>query len=91
MLKVILGVVVLIFVFGLVAQFTKTDAIRYVEEEVVQEEVQLEAWQTDDEAIQAAKDVIKKKELQAELLKLDTEIKEKQEQRKKVTEELTAY
>lgn len=91
MLKVILGVVVLIFVFGLVAQFTKTDAIRYVQEEVVQEEVQLEAWQTDDEAIQAAKDVIKKKELQAELLKLDTEIKEKQEQRKKVTEELTAY
>lgn len=66
MLKVILGVVVLIFVFGLVAQFTKTDAIRYVKEEVVTE-VPLEAWQTDDEAIQAAKDVIKKKELQAEL------------------------
>lgn len=50
-----------------------------------------EQWQTDEDAVQAAKDVIRKKELQAELETLDMEIKAKQEQRKKVADELTAY
>lgn len=50
-----------------------------------------EQWQTDEDAIQAAKDVIKKKELQAELKQLDEDIKAKQEQRKKVADELTTY
>ena len=50
-----------------------------------------EQWQTDEDAVQAAKDVIKKKELQAELKQLDEDIKVKQEQRKKVADELTTY
>jgi len=57
----------------------------------VETTVVLEKWQTDEDAIKAAQDVIRKKELEAELTKLDAEIKERQEKRKEVAAELTAY
>lgn len=93
-MKTIIAVVVIVIVMGLLVQYkeNKTSTYEYVKEqttEVVQEPK--EAWMTDEEAIKAAKDVIRKKELQSELETLDMEIKAKQEQRKKVTEELTAY
>ena len=97
-MKLIIAVVVIAVVMGLAVTYRDsilgTDAgleyVRAVSTLEVQEEPK-EAWMTDEEAIQAAKDVIRKKELQAELETLDAEIKAKQEQRKKVTEELTAY
>ena len=46
---------------------------------------------TDEEAIQAAKDVVRKKELQEELTSLDTKIKELQTKRKEVATELEVY
>jgi uncharacterized protein YxeA len=50
-----------------------------------------ESWQTDEDAIKAAKDVIRKKELQAELKALDAEIAEKTAKRKEVAKELDSY
>lgn len=47
--------------------FETPDYVKEYTEVVQQKEEPKEAWQTDEEAIQAAKDVIKKKELQAEL------------------------
>ncbi len=44
--------------------------VTYVKETIEVVEEPKEAWMLDEEAIQAAKDVIKKKELQAELVSL---------------------
>lgn len=92
-MKTFIGVVLLVIVMGVIVQMRSTDSV-YVREEStveVQQEEPKEAWMLDEQAIQAAKDVVKKKELQAELEKLDIEIKEKQEKRKQITDELTTY
>ena len=95
-MKLIIAGVVLAVVMGLALQYRDSilgeDSLTYVREtmEVVKEEPK-EAWMTDEEAIQAAKDVIRKKELQAELETLDAEIKAKQEQRKKVAKDLESF
>lgn len=97
-MKIIIAGVVLVIVMGMLVSnrdsiLGSSEGLTYVKErtmEVVTEEPK-EAWMTDEEAIQAAKDVIRKKELQAELETLDMEIKAKQEQRKKVADELTTY
>jgi len=91
-MKTFIGVVILVIVMGVLVQMKGTDTT-YVKEDTVevQQEETKEKWQTDEEAIQAAKDVVKKKELQAELEKLDIEIKEKQEKRKQVATELNAF
>lgn len=83
-------------VIGLAVQHRDSltgDVVRYEKttpEVVTQEEVK-EAWMTDEEAIQAAKDVIRKKELQTELDTLDAEIKAMQERRKEVAKELDSF
>lgn len=97
-MKLIITIVVIVIVMGLLVSnrdsiLGSSEGLTYVKErtmEVVKEEPK-EAWMTDEEAIQAAKDVIKKKELEAELASLDAEIKEKQARRKVVTDELTTY
>jgi putative SOS response-associated peptidase YedK len=97
-MKIIIAGVVLAVVMGLAVTYRdailgSNEGLTYVKEktmEVVKEEPK-EAWMTDEEAIQAAKDVIRKKELQAELEQLDIEIKEKQEKRKQVATELNAF
>ena len=57
----------------------------------VKEEVEQPEWLQDADAVKAAEDVIRKKELQAELATLDAEIKERQEKRKQVATELDSY
>lgn len=91
-IKVLAGVVGLVGAMYLLIQFDfqEVQYERFETKEVV-EEVVKEAWQTDEEAIQAAKDVIRKKELQAELTQLDSEIAEKQAKRKEVANELASY
>ena len=92
-MKTIISVVILVIVMGVIVQMKGTDTT-YVREDVtleVQQEEIKEKWQTDEDAIKAAQAVVKKKELQAELEKLDIEIKEKQEKRKQITDELTTY
>ncbi len=76
-------------------------AVQIMESEIVYEKTEnlevetpveeLPKWQTDEDAIKAAQDVIRKKELQAELSQLDTEIKEKQAKRAEVAKELNSY
>lgn len=92
-MKTITIAIVVVVMIGVAVKYFGTETVTYVKEGVTMEVVEepKEAWMTDEEAIQAAKDVIRKKELQAELEQLDIEIKEKQEKRKKVTEELTTY
>lgn len=82
----VLGVVMLVaFNYeGTTSEYVKEETMEVVEEPK-------EAWMLDEEAIQAAKDVIRKKELQSQLETIDAEIKEKQEQRKAITAELAAY
>lgn len=52
---------------------------------------QLPAWQTDAEAIKAAQDVIKKKELQAELSVLEVEVTERKARMVEIEKELGTY
>jgi hypothetical protein len=70
MKTIIIAVVVVVVMIGLLS-FKDSNPITYVKEttlEVVEEPK--ESWMTDEEAIQAAKDVIRKKELQTELTSL---------------------
>ena len=62
-----------------------------ITEVVQQKEEPKEAWQTDEEAIQAAKDVIKKKELQAELESLQAVQASTSARIKDVQKELGTY
>lgn len=97
-MKSVIAVVVIAVVVGLAVTYRDSilgtdaglDYVKAVSTLEVQEEPK-EAWMLDEEAIQAAKDVIRKKELQAELETLDMEIKEKQEQRKQVAKDLGIY
>lgn len=91
-MKALIGVGILVFVMWVaVNNFTGTP-LEYVKEETMEVvEEPKEAWMVDEEAIQAAKDVIRKKELQTELEALDAEIKEKQAKRKEVALELESY
>lgn len=93
-MKTIITVIGIVVVMAIALQYeSNANPIKYVSDETTLEVVEepKEAWMTDEEAIQAAKDVIKKKELQAELEQLDIEIKEKQEKRKQVATELNAF
>ena len=91
-MKAIIIAVVAVIVMMVALQFQSTETITYIKESAMEvAEEPKEAWMIDEEAIQAAKDVIKKKELQAELEKLDADIKGLQERRKVVTGELTTY
>lgn len=91
-MKAIIIAVVAVIVMMVALQFQSTETITYIKESAMEvAEEPKEAWMIDEEAIQAAKDVIKKKELQAELEKLDADIKSLQERRKVVTGELTTY
>lgn len=94
-MKLIIAGVVLAVVMGLAVTYRDNlltnEGLTYVKSTVEVTKEVTPDWAKDEDAVQAAKDVIRKKELQAELETLDMEIKAKQEQRKKVTEELTAY
>jgi len=92
-MKLIIAGVVLAVVTGIGVNYFGTETITYVRDGVTTEVVKevTPDWASDEEAVQAAKDVIRKKELQAELETLDAEIKALQERRKAVTGELTTY
>lgn len=51
----------------------------------------LPAWAEDEDAVKAAQDVLKKKELEAELETLESEVQERQERIKAIRDELLAY
>ena len=91
-MKAIIIAVVAVIVMMVALQFQSTETITYIKESAMEvAEEPKEAWMIDQEAIQAAKDVIRKKELQAELGQLDADIKAKQEKRKEVAKELDGY
>ena len=60
------------------------------EEEITIEEIP-EKWQTDEEAVQAAKDVIQRKEWEAELAELEAEDVERQARMTELEKELGTY
>lgn len=85
----LVGVMALAVAFGY-----PRETLKYVksEVEVIREvEAPKEDWMLDEEAIQAAKDVIRKKELTAELERIDGEVKALQDRRKEVAKELDGY
>lgn len=93
-MKTIIAVLGLVVVMALaVAIGYPQETIKYVksEAEVIQVEAPKEDWMLDEEAIQAAKDVIRKKELAAELERIDGEVKALQDRRKEVAKELDGY
>jgi hypothetical protein len=72
-MKAIIIAVVAVIVMAVALSFRSSDTVTYIKESVTPEVVApivKEAWMLDEEAIQAAKDVIKKKELQVELADL---------------------
>jgi phage terminase small subunit len=60
------------------------------EKEEVIEQIR-EPWMSDEDAVQAAKDVVRKKELQSELKSIDEDIAKLQAKRKEVATELSSY
>ena len=99
-MKTTIAVVILAVVMGIlvinrdkIVNMVMTKGPSYVGElaEVQIVEAPKEDWMLDEEAIQAAKDVIKKKELTAELEAIDGEVKALQERRKEVARELDGY
>jgi hypothetical protein len=91
-IKILIGTVVTVGMMYLLinSNFGQVQYERYETTEV-KEEVEQPEWLQDADAVKAAEDVIRKKELQAELATLDAEIKERQEKRKQVATELDAY
>jgi hypothetical protein len=91
-IKILIGTVVTVGIMYLLvnSNFGQVQYERYETTEV-KEEVEQPEWLQDADAVKAAEDVIRKKELQAELATLDAEIKERQEKRKQVATELDSY
>ena len=99
-MKTIIGALVLV---GVVVVYINRDVIfqdySYEREASTVEVIEVkEAWMTDEDAVKAAQDVIKRKELEANLKTKDVEISEAEEavkklkeERKILTTELTAY
>lgn len=75
-----------VFSSGRVETFTKETATTTVETVEV-----LPEWAEDEDAVKAAQDVLKKKELEAELETLESEVQERQERIKAIRDELLAY
>lgn len=64
---------------------------KYVAPEIVKETVEVHPdWAQDEDAVQAAKDVIRKKELEAELSQLQVEKAEENERHRQETDRLDA-
>jgi hypothetical protein len=91
-IKILIGTVVTVGIMYLLvnSNFGQVQYERYETTEG-KEEVEQPEWLQDADAVKAAEDVIRKKELQAELATLDAEIKERQEKRKQVATELDSY
>lgn len=72
----------------MVVTLTARDSVEYIRET---EEVIVEVtpeWAEDEDAVKAAQDVIRRKELQAEREQLNTEVKERNERLKEIEKEL---
>ena len=89
MLKLSLGAILVVGVMYILLDATYGDTT--VINEVPTEVETKESWMTDEEAIQAAKDVIKKKELEAKEAELETKIKELETELTTVQKELGTY
>lgn len=83
-------VVVILIMFAVAYYVPRTTEFEAVETEVIEKEVTPE-WATDEEAVQAAKDVIRRKELEAEEARLVGEIKGKQSELDEIRKELGSY
>lgn len=88
MKTIILSLVGAVVIGGIIflapASITEFEAVER-EKEVV--EVAPE-WSTDEDAVKAAKDVIRKKELRAEKAELETEVKEREARLREIEKEL---
>jgi hypothetical protein len=70
-MKAIIIAIVVVIVMMVALQFQGGETITYIKESAMEvAEEPKEAWMLDEEAVQAAKDVIRKKELEAELANL---------------------
>jgi hypothetical protein len=90
MKTIIMAVVVMVGVMAVLVQINQPD-VEYVREEATLEVVEPEVWMTDEDAIKAAKDVIRKKELEAELAILQSDLASTTSRIKDVEKELGTY
>ena len=76
-----------------IAQLVPVDSdSTYVREDTVEViEAEPEAWMVDEDAVKAAQDVIRKKELQIESVDLKEQIEELQTRKKEVDKELGTF
>lgn len=92
-----IGVGMLIVVFGIIVYVNLADKHSTVEVEntvatsTVAQQVELPAWAEDEDAVKAAQDVLRKKELEAELESLTVEREAIQERINEVEKELGVY
>jgi len=63
--KTIIGILIVVIVGGVVSQIGKEEVFTKIETEVIKEVTP--EWATDEDAVKAAQDVVRKKALEAEL------------------------
>jgi hypothetical protein len=89
-MKTIIFAIALVGVMAVLVQINQP-TVEYVREETTLEVVEPEVWMTDEDAIKAAKDVIRKKELEAELAILQSDLASTTSRIKDVEKELGTY
>jgi hypothetical protein len=91
-MKAIIAGIVVAIVMMVAVQFKSTETITYIKESAMEVAPEpKEAWMLDEEAIQAAKDVIRKKELEAEITTLEVEQASTTARLKELRKELDGY
>ena len=71
-MKIIIGVIILVVVMGTLVQMREDSVPSYVKGENTVEVIEVQPeWATDEDAVKAAQDVIRKKELEADLTSLE--------------------
>jgi len=91
--QVIGGTILVMIVVGIILSAffgTSTEYISEVKTHTIVEEVTPD-WAEDEDAVKAAQDVIRKKELEAELAQLESEVEERNARITEIEKELGTY
>jgi hypothetical protein len=91
MKTIIITGLVMSVIGGVLFFYPNTTAVQNIKEVIEVEREVTPDWATDEDAVKAAQDVIRKKELQAEEARLVGEITAKQEELDAVRKELGSY
>jgi len=87
---IVIGIIALGVIGGIIYNLPATDVV-FKERVVEVEKAVHPEWATDEDAVKAAQDVIRRKELEAELATLESEVKERETRITEIEKELGTY